>query len=221
MRTFSLFIALITSASLLASDLYVEYTKANISCFGRKDGSIELSIRGGKAPYTIYLNGVESQRSISDLSSGRYSIKVKDQKGSEKGMEITIEAPKPLTISYETKDLTLVDNLSGSMNVQFSGGTPWITNEGSAYFVRLDGQSNFSYPENINNGVHTLEIEDAAGCKLSVKVNLNVNVITGGQLSNTSSNNAVYNGFGNVELTVYKRKLIAENIPLKSSGVQQ
>ena len=223
MKTFVLFIALIASASLHASTLLVEYTKTNVSCFGKRDGSIGLSIRGGKAPYSIFLNGKESKENINDLSSGKYIVVVKDQKGSEREVEVTIDSPKPLVLSYETKDLTLVDNFSGTMNVQISGGTPWAMDAGSTYFVRLDGKSNFLDPELINNGMHKLEIEDAAGCKLSVKVNLSVNVINGGQLNKSKYNEdeIIRNGLGNVELTVYKHKLVAEHSQIKSSGIQQ
>lgn len=200
-----------------AKTLSVEYTKKEISCFGKKDGQLDLTIHGGKAPFSIQLNGKPTSEVITELGAGYHEIQVRDAKGEETSIKVEFVAPKPLTMHYNTKSETLIENLAGSVDMQFSGGTPWNMEGQEMYFTRLDGQANFQDPTLIKSGIHQLAIEDAAGCKLSVKVNLIVNVIYNGASSiDNTLVDSDYNGFGNVNLTIYKNSPLTLNVPSTS-----
>jgi len=206
-----------------AKPLSVEYTKKEISCFGKKDGQLDLIILGGKAPFSIQLNGKSSSAVISELGAGNYEIVVLDSKGEKTNFMVDFVAPKPLTMHYNTKSETLIENLAGSVDMKFSGGSPWNMEGQEVYFTRLDGQANFQDPTLITSGLHQLAIEDAAGCKLSVKVNLTVNVIYNGVLSKDDSlvEPVVYNGYGNVNLTIYKNSPLTLNVPSATQVLQR
>lgn len=200
-----------------AKTLSVEYTKKEISCFGKKDGQLDLIIHGGKAPFSIQLNGKPTSEVITELGAGCYDVQVRDAKGDVTNLKVDFVAPKPLTMHYNSKSETLIENLAGSVDMQFSGGTPWNMDGQEMYFTRLDGQANFQDPTLIKSGIHQLAIEDAAGCKLSVKVNLTVNVIYNGVPSNDNTLvDSDYNGFGNVNLTIYKNSPLSLNVPSTS-----
>ncbi len=51
------------------------------SCTVEKDGSIEVSLTGGTAPYTLWWSTGDSTRRIQGLDTGRYVLEVKDAKG--------------------------------------------------------------------------------------------------------------------------------------------
>jgi large repetitive protein len=64
-----------------AKPLAIEFTKKEISCFGKKDGQLDLIIHGGKAPFSIQLNGKPTGAVISELGAGCYDVQVRDAKG--------------------------------------------------------------------------------------------------------------------------------------------
>ncbi len=77
----------------------------NVTCNGEKDGKIYLTIEGGEAPYTIYLNGNATSNSptsnrlnftLDHLSAGIYKIEVKDKNGCSAWSEVKITEPAPL-----------------------------------------------------------------------------------------------------------------------------
>lgn len=213
--------ALLFCGIVSAKSLTVGITKKEISCFGKKDGQLELTILGGKAPYVIECNGKIVESVISHLAAGEYQIIVKDSKGEIKTINSSLVAPSPLTMNYGAKTETIVDGLSGSIDVKFSGGTPWQV-DGLGYFVRLDGQANIQDPLSLGNGIHNLEIEDASGCKLGVKVNLTVDVVYNGvSVQSEAPVYPVHNGHGNVKLTIYKNSTLTLNNSTSSGSVQQ
>ena len=222
MKYLILIAALQLSGIAMSKSLVVGVTKKEISCFGKKDGQLEITILGGKAPYSIECNGKSVNTVIAELGAGNYELVVKDAKGESRTMHATLVAPAPLTMNYCTKTETIVDGLSGALDMKFSGGTPWEIDGNSTYFVRLDGQSNIADPSSIKSGIHHLEIEDASGCKLGVYVNLTLNVVYNGvPVQHNEAINSVYNGYGNAKLTIYKNSMFTLNQPTSSGSVQQ
>ena len=156
--------------------LSINYTKTDVSCFGQSNGSIELSISGGKAPYiVVWNNGVESVF-LDNLSKGVYSVNVTDANGISKNENIEINMPSPLMLKYGNTDEVFLDALNGNVDVAFGGGTPWDMNNGSNYNIRLNDNVNIEHPESLEDGIYKLSIEDANGCMLSVKVNIDFEI---------------------------------------------
>ena len=69
------------------------YNGYNISCFGVQDGSINLTVSGGTAPYEYrWSNGILTE-DISGLPAGYYNVEVIDANKVHKQAEITLEEP--------------------------------------------------------------------------------------------------------------------------------
>jgi hypothetical protein len=68
----------------------------NVTCFGGNDGSINLEIEGGIAPYDIWWSNGETTQNISGLAQGFYSVNVKDSTGCDKYAGITLTSPEKL-----------------------------------------------------------------------------------------------------------------------------
>ncbi len=191
---FILFTAFAWTAS--AKEMTLNLTKQDVSCFGRKDGALTLNITGGVAPYAIVWNTGETTASLSGLSKGAYSVTVTDAKGLKAEAQSVIEMPKPLMLYYDMDEATFVDALNGSMNAKIVGGTPWSAEKAPFYFIRLNGNANFTDPTSMTDGVYAMTVEDAQGCKLNVKVNADFEVL--GEQAQISENPEMNANYGSI-----------------------
>ena len=170
--------AINSATSISSTELTVNYTKTDISCFGHSTGAVELSISGGIAPYNVLWNNGAVGMQLTGLSGGKYTAKVTDASGLSSEEVVTIEQPKPLSILFHANAGMAVEEFNGSMNVAVTGGTPWDYNGVNDYFVRIDNKAGFEKPEQIQSGTHKLSIEDSKGCKLTIPVALSVKIVT-------------------------------------------
>jgi len=210
------FLSLIAFCSLTLfaysrSELKVDYTKSDITCFGKSNGMIELAISGGKEPYAVEWNNGQKETVLSNLKKGVYAVKVTDANGISKEEQISIEMPAPLMFAYSSNNETPVDAFNGVMDVAISGGTPWVMNEEPNYFVRLDGVSAIEDPASLKDGIYELSVEDAGGCKLSVKVNLDFEVSMTRDVTFSEVHTALdetNNGLGKVKMIIFQPNLM-------------
>jgi|GEM_PF-602770 len=120
---------------------------------------ITLTTSGGTAPYQYSLDGgpYQTSNTFTVLTSGNYTVQVRDFNGCIRTFATTIVAPDPLTsTTIITKEL---DCMSGaSITVNATGGQPpyvYSINGGTSY------QSNNVFT-NIAAGTYTIKVKDAA-----------------------------------------------------------
>lgn len=193
------------------AELKIEYSKSDITCFGKSNGTIALNISGGKEPYLVEWNNGLDNLNLENLPKGIYTVKVTDAKGLSTLENIVIEMPAPLSVYYNSGEETLIDGFNGVIDATISGGTPWNINDQPNYFVRLNDHANAENPAALEDGVYKLTIEDAGGCMLSVKVNINIEVSKNQyfyEMNTTENDNLVYNGLGNLKLTIFQPNTI-------------
>lgn len=116
----------------------IDSTIKNISCFGETDGSIDVKVSGGVAPYTFIWKSKndpsynETSEDIKDLAIGNYFVEVIDDNGCKfTSNEFIITQPNAkLEVSkFEIKNLTGYETDDGSISVDITGGTPNYTYE--------------------------------------------------------------------------------------------
>jgi gliding motility-associated-like protein len=151
----------------------------NISCSGVCDGSIDLTVTGGTAPYTIGWTGpngyTSSSEDISTLCVGTYVATVTDANGCTSTVTITLTAPTPIVPTGVVSTYVGGYNVScgngnnGSIDVSVSGGS-------GSYSYSWSGPSGFtSNTEDISNlfaGTYTLIVSDVNGCSDTLVFNL-------------------------------------------------
>jgi gliding motility-associated-like protein len=100
-----------------------------ITCFGANDGSIKLTIDGGKAPISLeWADDPQAGTTRSNLKSGVYSVLLKDSSGCEINEIYTISEPAKLQLSAIKSDaLDCDDPNSGAIDLQVIGGNPPYT----------------------------------------------------------------------------------------------
>ncbi|MFM7628071.1 MAG: PKD-like domain-containing protein, partial [Algoriphagus sp.] len=132
----------------------------NISCFGKKDGSIQLNIIGGKAPIKIQWAHGPQEPTLNNLDKGIYSVIITDAGGCKIERQFVINEPQALDLSSTVTDaLDCDDPNTGSISVTPFGGTPPYTYTWSngARTQNLSG---------IAPGSYSLELVDAMGCRI-------------------------------------------------------
>lgn len=130
------------------------------TCVGN-NGSIEVIVTGGAAPYEYNIDGGANQPSniFSNLSFGGYTIQVIDASGCVYTLQSVVNY-KPVSIQSLTLSPTCKDYLAGSVNIMAQDGN-------HVYEYSIDGGTNWqsSTPiQGLNSGTYNLVIRDGVGC---------------------------------------------------------
>ena len=140
-------------------------TTTNVSCSGGSDGTISLSLTGGRPPFTYLWSNGNASASISNLTAGTYTVTITDTDGCQTVAMYTLTQPAVLTSSGITK----TDDTNPDINV--GDGTITLGNPtgGTApYTYSWTGPSGFtSTAQNLSNlkyGQYTIVVTDSRGC---------------------------------------------------------
>ena len=166
------------------------FTVVNVTCNGAANGSINLSVFGGVAPYTYLWSNGQTVQDISNLTPGVYSVTVTDSHQCTKTTSVTITEPAILDFNWSTTDVLCSGDNSGTATLNITGGTaPYNVNWGGAV------------PSALYAGTYNVIVTDAKGCS----VNHEVNIYQPLSISASFNNNMVScNGLmdGNIDVTV-------------------
>ena len=171
----------------------------DISCFGADNGSINVSISGGTAPYTYAWTKDEdplfssTDEDLTNLEPGTYYLVVTDANGSTSTqLEVIINEPELLTATAD-----------GTNNICFGGEI------GTASVLAGGGKAPYSYlwsnaatTDNISGltaGIYNVTVTDANGCTATASYEVTQPPLIVLTLTNTStacSNNATVSAVG-------------------------
>lgn len=143
----------ITSLNFTSSD----YNGYGVSCNGSADGSIDLTVIGGVAPYTYVWSNGEVTEDISGLIAGTYTVTVTDFNGDILSSSADITEPDLLQLSSSLTDVLCFNGNSGSIDITVTGG---VTNYSYLW-------SNASLSEDISSlvaGDYSITVTDANNC---------------------------------------------------------
>jgi gliding motility-associated-like protein len=132
---------------------------ANISCNGGNDGSINVSVVGGLAPYLFGLNGSipDNSNNFVNLTAGTYTIDVFDRNNCTTQLITTLTEPDTLLIDVQFTPISC-SGVNSTVTLTAQGGVPPFS-----YFLDGDIQNNGIFT-NVTEGYHTCQITDAKGC---------------------------------------------------------
>ena len=146
-------------------------SQTNVSCFGGNDGSVTVAGSNGTAPYQYSTDGVTFQDSgtFENLTSGSYTVTVRDANGCTFPVAVTITQPAAAlggSIASQT-NVSCFGGNNGSVTVAGSNGT-------APYQYSIDGM-NFQGSgtfDNLAAGNYNITVRDAPGCTSNVSVNI-------------------------------------------------
>ncbi|WP_323838789.1 PKD domain-containing protein [Algoriphagus sp. D3-2-R+10] len=148
----------ITAPALLeVASLSVE----GVSCYGKEDGVLNLTVIGGTAPYTIELeDGIEftGQLNLTDVEQGIYELAVVDQNGCSIPLNFEITSPAALEVDVRLTKPACPGVSNGELFAFPAGGkAPYI------YFWE-DGNAASNTLTGLSKGAYTISVLDATGC---------------------------------------------------------
>jgi streptogramin lyase len=191
----------------------------NASCFA-DDGSIDITVTGGTAPYTYDWSGPgyfsASTEDLSDLEAGTYEVTVTDSSGDggaygyggggcTNTITVTIGQLDPIVIDTLIEDVSCLGGSDGSIDITVTGGT-------DPYTYAWTGPGYFSADTedltDLEAGTYEVTVTDANGCTASFEATiyepvygsstaLNIKVFLGGPYATgtgTMNYDLSYNG---------------------------
>ena len=131
----------------------------NVLCNGGNNGSIDLTIAGGVAPYTVVWNNGMTGTSISGLAAGTYTATITDANGGTYTITSTITEPAQVTVSINNISQPTCNNsgLDGSLCANANGGS------GAFTYAWSNGASTQCI-SGLGDGTYSVTVTDANGC---------------------------------------------------------
>lgn len=119
--------------SLVVTMQVSNYNGFQVSCFGEKDGWIDLSVTGGEPPYNYEWSNGSNQQDLTDLAVGYYRVDVIDNGGKMVTKEVTLDQPLAMKLDVDVYEYSNGYNIScyqcsnGNASVVVLGGAPPFT----------------------------------------------------------------------------------------------
>ena len=143
----------------------------NVSAQGANDGWITTEIGGGAPPYTFqWSNGVETENNH-ELTSGAYTVVVRDVNQCQLQLSASLTQPTPLHIVSITSPLHNGYNVSckggedGAVNLTVSGGVPPYTYQWN--------NGNFTEDlQGLKAGNYSVQVKDANSVQVTASITL-------------------------------------------------
>ena len=138
----------------------------NVSFFGGSNGSINVSVSGGVAPYSYTWSNGATTRDVSGLKSGNYSLLVKDANGCIKNVYVLVSEPQELILKLDhVKNIKCNGEKAGVIQVSIKGGVP-------PYKYKWNNGAETEDQSDLVAGNYSLEVTDANGNKKTLSANI-------------------------------------------------
>jgi gliding motility-associated-like protein len=170
------------------TQLSVNITPTNPSCFGYCNGSATSNVVGGFPPYTYLWSNAQTSSNGTGFCNGAISLTVTDAIGCTATATATMTEPTAIQVLATNIVTANCAQSDGSVTITISGGTP-----GPGYVILWPASGNSGLTEqNLPPGQVCVYVYDANGCGDTLCVN--VPNTPGGTVSITSSTNVTCNG---------------------------
>lgn len=141
------------------SQLQLNLSKVNVSCYGECDGEAIVLPSGGTGPYTYLWSNGNTTSYINALCSGIYEIDIADANGCMEDGVVSITQPNDIQITLVSSSDANCNQSNGSICVNVTGGS------GSIQLQWLDpGLQTTNCATNLAAGCYALEVTDGNGC---------------------------------------------------------
>jgi len=136
--------------------LQYSFNVTDVSCFNKENGSVELQLQKGVAPYTINWELGSTSNKITGLDTAYYVVSFNDACSSYTDSAY-VSQPDVLEVELVSTDISCNGLIDGSAFAQVAGGT-------APYSFNWSNGQTSQTAVNISKGKHTVNVIDAKGC---------------------------------------------------------
>ena len=175
-------------------ELHLGYKIVDVSCAQCTDGSIELTVEGGRPPYTYTWSTGDTTRALGGLSSGEYYVTVTDANGCRKldTVEIRVKCPR-FNAQIHSRNVSCKGVCDGWIKV-FPPDT-------GVYYYEWSTGDTAAQIEGLCAGVYKLSVTDVEkGCRQLYTVVIEAEQVL--EIEVVRINHAVDSGFGAIDIEV-------------------
>ncbi|MCW5906396.1 MAG: gliding motility-associated C-terminal domain-containing protein [Chitinophagales bacterium] len=138
-------------------------THVDVTCHGAYNGSIDLTVSGGVAPYTFFWSTFQPWEDISGLGGGTYYVSITDANGCVKYDSAVVYEPAPLILTTTSSNISCFNANNGSIDLTVTGGT-------QPYTYAWNHGPTVEDPTNLPGGTYSVIVTDANGCTATTSV---------------------------------------------------
>jgi large repetitive protein len=145
-------------------------------CDNAQSGSIILNVAGGTPPFTFRWSNGSTQQNLTNLSSGPYSLEVRDANGCVTQGSYVIKRPDPIEVVTVRNTSAVCEPraIKDEFNISVTGGVPPYSIQWSGGEVTENGLKMVTQQP----GLYILSITDGAGCEFKESYQVeNTNVV--------------------------------------------
>ncbi|MCS6904824.1 MAG: T9SS type A sorting domain-containing protein [Bacteroidia bacterium] len=139
----------------------------DVTCKGKNDGAIVLTVSGGYPPYTFEWSNGAKTKDLNNISPGTYTVIIRDSEGFEKKATYIVNEPKTgLAVTIVASGGGCNANDLGAV-VNVGGGTP-------PFSYKWSNGQNTKTLSAVAPGTYQVTVTDATGCSATASINLTV-----------------------------------------------
>lgn len=149
--------------------LLVASSVAPVSCFGKSDGYVKLTVNGALKPYDFqWSNGVKNSE-INKVGAGDYEVIVTDSNGCVTTSKYKVETPALIEIDYNKSDISCFGKDDGRFTLIVSGGNfPLNYNITTPDLQIINTVNN----RNVKPGIYKVKVTDSKQCRDSSEIEI-------------------------------------------------
>lgn len=156
-------------------------SSSNPLCNGQANGTANLTVFGGTAPYTYQWNNTSTNEDLAGLQAGNYIVTVTDANFCTTTASVNLIDPPAMNVNVTAPTITC----AGSTGT----ATAFVTGGAGSYTYLWDNGQTTQTATNLTAGNYTLTVTDANGCQEivstivvnelpAIEINFNVNHIS-------------------------------------------
>jgi hypothetical protein len=133
------------------------YTSTPVQCYGGSNGTVDVTVTGGTAPYTYNWNNGAITQDLQNRPAGNDILTITDFVGCVHTLLTSVSQPTQLVINDTLQNVGCFGTLTGGIDLTIVGGTPNYT------FQWLSGQLTEDL-SGLGAGTYTVNVTDNNGC---------------------------------------------------------
>ncbi len=167
-------------------------SSTNVACNGGSNGSATAAGSGGTPAYTYSWSNGQNVATATNLSSGTYTVTVRDANNCSSTSSVNITQPTSLTVSTSTVSVLCNGGSTGTATASPSGGTP-------GYTYTWSNAQTTATATGLIAGTYSVTVRDVNNCSTTASVTVTQPTLLS---TSTSQTNVSCNGGNNGSATV-------------------